>query len=63
MNETERNFFEAGYMQGTLDTFAMKEDADGCRGCAFEGVNSWEVPCHMCKRNTKDYWRAKKVEE
>ena len=40
----------------------MKEDADGCVGCAFEDVESWQLPCTMCKRNCKDYWRAKMVE-
>ena len=37
----------------------MKENADGCKGCAFETVNEWEMPCAKCKRNSKDYWRAK----
>ena len=33
--------------------------ADGCRGCAFGDVGEWELPCTKCKRNSKDYWRAK----
>ena len=33
--------------------------ADGCWKCAFGGVDEWELPCRECKRNTKDYWRAK----
>ena len=33
--------------------------ADGCAGCAFEGVNEWELPCRKCRRNSKDYWSAK----
>ena len=37
----------------------IKEDADGCIGCAFENVEPWEMPCAKCKRNSKDYWRAK----
>lgn len=41
---------------------AMKENADGCVGCVFEDVNEWEMPCYKCKRNSKDYWRAKVVE-
>lgn len=41
----------------------IKEDADGCVGCAFENVEEWELPCAKCMRNCKDYWRAKKVEE
>lgn len=63
----EMSAYDSGFLdglkQGMNKAFAMKEDADGCCGCAFEDVNSWEMPCHMCKRNIKDYWRAKKVEE
>lgn len=54
--------FEQGLIQGRFDAMIMKEDADGCVGCAFEDVESWQQPCSMCKRNCKDYWRAKKVE-
>lgn len=36
-----------------------KQEADGCVGCAFEDVEEWEKPCVICKRNNKDYWRAK----
>lgn len=54
--------FEQGLIQGRFDAMAMKEDADGCVGCAFEDVESWQPPCTLCKRNCKDYWRAKKVE-
>ncbi len=32
---------------------------DGCRGCAFEDLDEWELPCCECKQNKKDYWRAK----
>ena len=53
--------FTAGYEKGIRDAMMMKEDADGCKGCAFEDVESWQPPCTMCKRNCKDYWRAKKV--
>lgn len=35
------------------------KDSDGCTGCAFESVEEWEMPCAKCKRNCKDYWRAK----
>ena len=50
-----------------VDPWAIKELwkvldaylADGCFGCAFEGVNEWEMPCQKCMRNCKDYWRAK----
>jgi hypothetical protein len=37
-------------------------NADGCKECAFEDVHPWEMPCDRCKRNSKDYWRAKAVE-
>lgn len=36
-----------------------KESADGCKDCAFETVEEWEMPCRKCKRACKDYWRAK----
>lgn len=42
-----------------LKTIAEKEKADGCSGCAFMDTDEWEMPCRRCKRNTKDYWRAK----
>ena len=51
------NDYARGYAQGLIDARVMKEDADGCTGCAFEQVNSWELPCRGCKRNAKDYWR------
>lgn len=53
--------YDKGYAQGLNHAFAMKENADGCFGCAFEDVNEWEMPCAKCKRNSKDYWRAKTV--
>lgn len=34
--------------------------ADGCVGCAFSGVEEWDMPCAKCKRNSKDYWRPVK---
>lgn len=37
----------------------MLNNADGCIGCAFESYEEWEMPCRKCKRNCKDYWRAK----
>lgn len=37
-----------------------QDAADGCLGCAFEDVDEWNMPCVKCKRNCKDYWRAKK---
>ena len=30
--------FMAGYEKGMRDAVMMKEDADGCKGCAFENV-------------------------
>ena len=31
--------------------------SDGCTGCEFVKVNSWEMPCKACVRNARDYWR------
>ena len=61
MDKYDRSLFEIGYDKGMHDAMMMKENADGCVGCAFEDVESWESPCKICKRNSKDYWRAKKV--
>ena len=47
------------YEKGFSDAMKMKEKADGCIGCAYDDVMSWELPCRQCKRNSKDYWRAK----
>ena len=46
-----------------LEKQLMKEDADGCVGCAFIDVEEWEMPCAKCKRNSKDFWRAKRGNE
>ena len=54
--------YAQGLIQGRVDAFEMKGNADGCVGCAFEDVESWQPPCTMCKRNCKDYWRAKAVD-
>ena len=66
MNKKERDAYNLGYfegkLKGKLDAELMKLNADGCVGCAFEHVEEWEMPCAKCKRNCKDYWRAKKVE-
>ena len=66
MTPEEKAVYNRGYtrgrIQGTIDAINMREKADGCLGCAFEDVNEWEMPCAKCKRNCKDYWRAKKVE-
>lgn len=49
-----------GYKRGIEESQSMKLNADGCQGCAFElDVEEWELPCVKCKRNCKDYWRAK----
>ena len=55
MTEKELDAYKKGYS----DAVTMKENADGCRGCAFESISEWEMPCTKCKRNSKDYWRAK----
>lgn len=62
LTEFEQEMYEKGYAKGKIDTFRMRENADACKGCAFEDVESWQPPCAMCKRNCKDYWRAKVVE-
>lgn len=31
--------------------------SDGCTECEFVNVNSWEMPCKVCVRNSRDYWR------
>ena len=51
--------YEQGFIKGKEDAFRMKENADGCKGCAFEDRNSWEMPCEKCCNNNKNYWRAK----
>lgn len=61
MDKYDRNLFEIGYEKGMRDAMTMKENADGCAGCAFAEKESWEMPCEKCKRNCKDYWRAKEV--
>ena len=61
MNKDGKAYLQ-GYEAGKKRAFAMRENADGCKGCAFEDVEPWQPPCTMCKRNSKDYWRAKKVE-
>ena len=53
--------YESGF-QETLN-YAIRTiertNADGCVGCKFADVEEWEMPCAKCKRNSKDYWRAK----
>lgn len=60
--EAFKRGYEQGLVKGKEDAFKMKENADGCVGCAFEDVNSWEMPCDKCCNNNKNYWREKKVE-
>lgn len=59
MIKKEREAFEIGYAKGRATERLMKENADGCLGCAFEHVEEWELPCAKCKRNCKDYWRMR----
>ena len=63
MNVKEIEAYDRGYaqgiIQGRVDARTMKEDADGCKGCAFESVEAWEQPCRYCKRNCRDFWRPK----
>ena len=53
---------EKAYNLGRQDGLE-KSNADGCRYCAFEDVEEWEMPCNKCKRNCKDYWRKKAESE
>ena len=55
--------YEQGLAKGKEDAFSMKENADGCVGCAFESTEPWEMPCKHCSRGNKDYWRAKRTLE
>lgn len=42
-----------------LEVIFEREKADGCEGCAYIDREEWEEPCAKCKRNCKDYWRAR----
>ncbi len=42
-----------GYERGRDEILAMKENADGCCGCAFEHVEPWELPCRKCKETAR----------
>lgn len=62
------NDFDNDEIEKPLDAIRMAiealekqilNEADGCTGCAFESYEEWEMPCKKCKRNSKDYWRAK----
>lgn len=50
-------------LMDALDKAREQAKADGCWECAFVGKAEWEMPCSRCKRNCKDYWRAKPREE
>ena len=67
MTAKEAMAYDTGYAngikQGRDEAMLMKENADGCLGCAFEHVEEWELPCSKCKRNCKDYWRMKVKEK
>ena len=63
MTKSEIEAYDRGYKQGLImgrvDARVMKENADGCSGCAFEETEPWKMPCDRCQRNSKDYWRLK----
>ena len=50
-----------------VDPWAIKELrkvldaylADRCEDCEFYDVDSWKMPCKRCRRNNRDYWRAR----
>ena len=52
--------FDVGYNHAIYKYERLKEDADGCEGCAFMSHYSWELPCSQCRRNCRDYWRSRK---
>ena len=33
-------------------------EADGCDGCKFEKLESWEMPCSDCKNTHVSHWRG-----
>lgn len=43
-----------------IESVEEKINADGCKGCAFEENDEWQMPCAKCRRAMKDYWRTKK---
>lgn len=43
-----------------MEKAQLKQEADGCQGCAFTDVEEWEMPCRKCQRSCKDYWRPAK---
>ena len=51
--------FESIYLAIEALEGQILNKADGCTGCAFVRCEEWELPCRKCKRNCKDYWRAK----
>ena len=51
-------FFVDTYEDADRIITALSQE-DGCDGCAFITTEEWEMPCAKCKRNCKDYWRAK----
>lgn len=69
--EHDKQIKAEAYQQGATDMEKAKQiiidnlreeiklEADGCEGCAFITTEEWEMPCLKCKRNCKDYWRAK----
>lgn len=40
-----------------LEAIIDRDKADGCKLCAYQNKDEWEMPCVDCKRNHKDYWR------
>ena len=50
-------------MKTALDIARSQIKAEGCLGCVFYDKEEWDMPCRCCKRNCRDYWRAKPQEE
>ena len=51
MTKSETEAYNLGYLKGIsrgIDSaMRMKENADGCSGCAFEDVESWQPPYNV----------------
>ena len=60
IEQLENVIYKKGVEEGKRIVYQNRKDADGCIGCLFDDVESWEMPCAKCQRNCVDYWREKK---
>jgi len=59
LNKVDRGIWDNTLMAiGEAVGAIKREDADGCTGCKFTDFEEWDLPCKVCKRNSKDYWRT-----